>query len=109
MSAVSVLAYFGDDPTRVYQLAQWLPVLELLDGKDTVSVIAKIRAVPKCAMQVQRSADAGDFSAYAPQKPCGCFFEQEASGVAPASCTTCSDDSTCGSAGQCVFGFCEKK
>ena len=25
------IAYFPDDETRVYQLAQWLPVLEVLD------------------------------------------------------------------------------
>ena len=31
MSDVAVLAYFPDDLTRVYQLAQWLPVLEVLD------------------------------------------------------------------------------
>ena len=31
MSDVVVLAYFPDDLTRVYQLAQWLPVLEVLD------------------------------------------------------------------------------
>lgn len=84
-------------------------VLELLESKEAVSVVAKTRAVPTCAMQVQRTTDAGDFSAYKPEKPCGCFFEQEASGVAPASCTTCTDDSACGANGQCVFGFCEAK
>jgi hypothetical protein len=84
-------------------------VLDLLQGKDAVSAVSKIRAVPKCAMQVSRSADAGDFSAYKPDKPCGCFFEQEASGTAPASCKACTDDGPCGSTGQCVFGFCEAK
>ena len=39
--AVSVLAYFGDDATRVYQLAQWLPVLELLDGTAPVGVVLR--------------------------------------------------------------------
>ncbi len=36
-----VLAYFGDDPARVYQLAQWLPVLELLDGVQPVAIILR--------------------------------------------------------------------
>lgn len=84
-------------------------VLGLLEGKEAVSAVSKIRAVPKCAMQVSRSADAGDFSAYKPEKPCGCFFEQEASGVTPTTCTACTDDSKCGATGQCVFGFCEAK
>jgi hypothetical protein len=87
-------------------------VLGLLEGQDAVSAVAKTRAVPDCAMQVNRSADAGDFTAYKPAKPCGCFFEHEASGVAPASCVTCTADTAataCGANGQCVFGFCEAK
>ncbi|QIG44430.1 CDP-glycerol--glycerophosphate glycerophosphotransferase [Nocardioides anomalus] len=37
----TVLAYFGDDPSRVYQLAQWLPVLELLDGVQPVGIVLR--------------------------------------------------------------------
>jgi hypothetical protein len=37
----SVLAYFGDDPQRVYQLAPWLPVLEQLDGVQPVVVVLR--------------------------------------------------------------------
>jgi hypothetical protein len=87
-------------------------VLGLLSSKDAVSAVTKIRAVPSCAMQVQRTADAGDFSAYTPAQPCGCFFEQEASGVAPATCKACTADNAataCGATQQCVFGFCEAK
>jgi hypothetical protein len=36
-----VLAYFGDDPTRVYQLAQWLPVLEQLGPVEPVAVVLR--------------------------------------------------------------------
>ncbi len=28
-----MIAYFADDPTRAYQLLQWLPVLERLDAE----------------------------------------------------------------------------
>lgn len=84
-------------------------VLDLLESKEAISVVAKTRAVPTCAMHVQRTRDAGDFSVYTPAKPCGCFFEQEASGVAPSRCTTCAEDAACGASGQCVFGFCEAK
>ncbi len=37
----SVLAYFGDDPDRVYQLLQWLPVLELLDATEPVGIVLR--------------------------------------------------------------------
>jgi hypothetical protein len=37
----SVLAYFGDDPQRAYQLAPWLPVLEQLDGGQPVGVVLR--------------------------------------------------------------------
>jgi hypothetical protein len=37
----TVLVYFGDDPSRVYQLAQWLPVLELLDGVQPVGIVLR--------------------------------------------------------------------
>jgi hypothetical protein len=38
---VSVLAYFADDPTRTYQLLQWLPVFELLDEQHPVRVVVR--------------------------------------------------------------------
>jgi len=37
----SVLAYFGDDPQRVYQFAPWLPVLEQLYGVRPVAVVLR--------------------------------------------------------------------
>lgn len=36
-----VIAYFADDPTRVYQLLQWLPVLERLDGTHPVGILTR--------------------------------------------------------------------
>ena len=38
---LSVLAYFGDDPDRVYQLVQWLPVLQLLDARERVGLVLR--------------------------------------------------------------------
>jgi hypothetical protein len=38
---VSVIAYFGDDPTRTYQLIQWLPVLEVLHEHHPVGIVAR--------------------------------------------------------------------
>ena len=39
--SLSVLAYFGDDPDRVYQLVQWLPVLQLLDAQQRVGIVLR--------------------------------------------------------------------
>lgn len=39
-----VLAYFADDPTRSYQLIQWLPVLEQLDHQHPVAIVARDEA-----------------------------------------------------------------
>ncbi len=36
-----MLAYFGDGPALVYQLAQWLPVLERLDLEQPVGVVLR--------------------------------------------------------------------
>jgi choline kinase len=39
-----VVVYFGDDPLRVYQLRQWLPVFELLDRRHRVVVVLREQA-----------------------------------------------------------------
>ena len=41
MPEVSVVAYFADDPTRTYQLVQWLPVLEVLDQQHPVALVLR--------------------------------------------------------------------
>ena len=38
---VHVIAYYADDPTRSYQLVQWLEVLEVLDGHHPVGVVVR--------------------------------------------------------------------
>ena len=45
IARVSVVAYFGDDPTRVYQLVQWLPVLAVLDEVHPVGLVVRDAAV----------------------------------------------------------------
>jgi hypothetical protein len=37
----AVIAYFADDPTRTYQLVQWLPVLELLSARHPVGIVVR--------------------------------------------------------------------
>ncbi len=41
MPPISVIAYFADDPTRIYQLLQWLPVLEKLDEHHSVGILTR--------------------------------------------------------------------
>ncbi|WP_341925377.1 CDP-glycerol glycerophosphotransferase family protein [Nocardioides psychrotolerans] len=41
MHEVSVIAYFADDPTRTYQLVQWLPVLEVLHAAHPVGIVVR--------------------------------------------------------------------
>ena len=41
MNEVSVIAYFADDPTRTYQLVQWLPVLDLLHEQHRVGIVVR--------------------------------------------------------------------
>jgi len=36
-----VVVYFGDDPRRLYQLWQWIPVLERLHGRHPVLLVAR--------------------------------------------------------------------
>ena len=86
-------------------------VLGLLESQAAIQAMAGVRAVPTCAMQVSRSSDGGDFTAFKPTKPCGCFFEASASGAAPTSstCKACTADADCGASGQCDFGYCEAK
>ncbi len=41
MNQVSAIAYYADDRTRLYQLRQWLPVLELLHEQHPVAIVAR--------------------------------------------------------------------
>lgn len=41
MNTVSVVAYFGDDPSRTYQLLQWLESLEILDGVHPTTLVLR--------------------------------------------------------------------
>jgi hypothetical protein len=41
MKQVSVIAYFGDDPTRTYQLVQWLAPLEVLHDRHPVGIVVR--------------------------------------------------------------------
>lgn len=63
---------------------------------------------PQCAMQVQREGTVGAISSFAPDKPCGCYFETIALKEVPETCSTCEADTDCGGdTPSCNYGFCE--
>lgn len=41
LSPADVIVYFGDDPLRLYQLRQWLPVFEQLDADHPVLIVTR--------------------------------------------------------------------
>lgn len=62
--------------------------------------------IPRCAMRVTRTRDLGPLASYAPPAPCGCYFEQRATGSS--TCTACTASATCpAGAPVCRNGFCE--
>lgn len=59
--------------------------------------------IPECAMQVWRDDEIGPLYSRQQDAPCGCYYEQRATGET--SCTPCTD--TCADGGTCRLGFCE--
>jgi len=62
--------------------------------------------IPLCAMQVTREGTAGAVSSYAPEEPCGCYFEAIATGNT-AVCEACATSDDCTGSQECRFGYCE--
>lgn len=54
MNDVCVIAYFAGDPTRTYQLAQWLEVFEILDSVHPVGLVLRD---PDSAALIQSRTD----------------------------------------------------
>jgi len=68
--------------------------------------IIKAGDIPLCAMQVQREGTAGAVSSYAPEEPCGCYFEAVATGNTQA-CAPCTTSANCTGSEECRLGYCE--
>jgi hypothetical protein len=54
VNEVSVIAYFGDDPSRTYQLVQWLDVLEILNDVHPVCLVLRD---PESAVVIESLTD----------------------------------------------------
>lgn len=75
-------------------------------GVDIEKLAIQAGAVPDCAMRVKRTEDVGPLASYAPEAPCGCYFEVTATGQT--TCDACTGDAECTGAGEkCRFGYCE--
>jgi hypothetical protein len=75
-------------------------------GIDVDAATIKAGATIDCAMEVKRTSDLGPLLPYAPEAPCGCYFEHVATGTT--SCTACTSNAGCSlSAPNCRKGFCE--
>lgn len=71
---------------------------------DVTKIIIDSGDIPGCAMQATREGITGAVSSYAPEQPCGCYFDAVATGES--TCATCDDDDECGD-GKCRRGYCE--
>jgi ABC-type phosphate transport system substrate-binding protein len=86
--------------------------LDLLDGTTATTpsildITISAHVIPQCAMKVKREAEIGPISKYTDAAPCGCYFEQKATGST--TCTACNsaDGTACASGGVCRHKFCE--
>lgn len=88
------------------RLVSYLTGTATITGLDLIQVYVQSRVLPRCAMRVTRATDGGHLTPYAPANPCGCYFEQQATGSTR--CQACSISSECpASAPTCSKGFCE--
>ncbi|MEI9941120.1 MAG: hypothetical protein WDO69_28210 [Pseudomonadota bacterium] len=93
--------------SKTQRLLSYLTGTATITGLDLIQVYVQSRVLPRCAMRVTRSTDGGHLTPYAPANPCGCYFEQQATGATR--CQACTASSECPeSAATCSKGFCER-
>lgn len=90
---------------RVRDLLAWFQgTADAPGGIDVTKIIIESGDIPGCAMQATREGITGAVSSYAPEQPCGCYFDAVATGTT--SCDTCESDAQC-DGGKCRRGYCE--
>jgi hypothetical protein len=80
----------------------------VVNDADPIAEAASIGLVPQCAMTVRRATDGGELEKFAPERPCGCYFESKTPEPKP-SCEVCAANNTCSGTKVCRFGFCEAR
>lgn len=75
-------------------------------GFDLIALLAGASIVPACAMQVRRMSELGPLTSFAPERACGCYFEEVATGKTD--CKACTSEVECSEAApKCNYGYCE--
>lgn len=73
---------------------------------DLISLLAGANIIPACAMQVRRMSELGPLASFAPERACGCYFDQVATGKTE--CKPCMSDVECPAASpKCNYSYCE--
>jgi hypothetical protein len=76
------------------------------NGLDLIALLAHANIIPQCAMHVRRDSELGPLTSFSPERPCGCYFDELASGKD--TCAPCTSDVTCPlEAAHCNYGYCE--
>ena len=83
---------------------------QVLASLDIVQFYATSHIIPTCAMHVSRASDGQDYSFFAPQTSCSCYYDLAATGeVDPARCISCKTSADCtnapNGATSCVLAF----
>lgn len=100
----------GAPEVRLKSAAGVTPAFDI----DALEVLSKKGLVPDCAMGVTRERDGSDLSLYAPEAPCGCFYESVVDPALVADsawqerCASCAGDGDC-EHGACRHGYCEER
>jgi hypothetical protein len=78
-------------------------------AKQLLDAFIASSLVPDCAMRVQRRAELGPMTAYAPPFTCGCYFEAAVSGAPADGCSRCATANDCADPTRpaCNLGYCE--
>ncbi len=74
-------------------------------GLDLITLQAEEQLVPQCAMRVTRNIELGPTTAFVPEQPCGCAYEEAANGTT--ACTPCQNSTQCKASQVCSVGYCE--
>lgn len=95
--------------SRGRRLAEMLTGARPLPSSTMTDVAISQGFIPRCAMEVQRSADddGTSLSVYAPEAPCGCYFDANVP-MGSTSCRVCTSSTECGT-GACRLGYCEAR
>src|SRR5262249_59657164 len=80
--------------------------LQLPGNLDLIKLEAQHHVVPKCAMHVTRTEEAGPLSSFMPTRSCACYYDVVSGGTTD--CAPCSVDADCSAgAPKCQFGYCD--